>query len=175
MSLVEVMVSVVIISVGVLGFVGSFSAMSRAIQRSKTRTLSATPLTLEKLEVLKKISYNRLLVSTVTAAASESGLGGFLYDAVAYPPESVTLGGVTFTRRVLVEKVQVTGGSFAALSPTAADTGIKRVTAHTIWQEDGVWQLYSASTLHSNPDLTLLATQILGPDHPGGGALAECR
>lgn len=175
-TLVEVMVATVIITVGVLGFVGSFAAMSKAIQRSKTRTLSATPLTLEKLEVLKKISYNRLLVSTATAAAAESGLGGFLYDTAAYPPESVTLGGVTFTRRVLVEKVQDVGGAFAALSPTAADTGIKRVTAHTIWQEGSAWQIYTASTLHSNPNLTLLATQLLGSvTASGGGALADAQ
>lgn len=175
-SLVEVMVSVAIISVGVLGFVGSFSVMSRAIQRSKTRTLSATPLTLEKLEVLKKTSYTRLLVSTATLAASESGLGSFLYDTAAYPPESVTLGGITFTRRVLVEKVQDVGGAFSSLSPTAADTGIKRITAHTIWQEDGIWQRYTASTLHTNPSLTLLATQILGTvTASGGGAISDAQ
>lgn len=175
-TLVEVMVATVIITVGMLGFVGSFAAMSKGIQRSKTRTLSATPLALEKLEVLKKISYTRLLVSTATAAAPEAGMGGFLYDTAAYPPESVTLGGVTFTRRVLVEKVQDVGGAFTALSPTGADTGIKRVTAHTIWQEDGVWQRYTASTLHSNPSLTLLATQLLGAvTASGGGVLADAQ
>lgn len=170
------MVATVIISVGVVGFVGSFAAMSKAIQRSKTRTLSATPLALEKLEVLKKISYTRLLVSTATAAAPEAGLGGFLYDTAAYPPESVTLGGITFTRRILVEKVQDVGGAFTSLSPTAADTGIKRVTAHTIWLEDGIWQRYTASSLHSNPSLTLLASQLRGAvTASGGGVLADAQ
>jgi len=60
-TLVELMVATAIISIGVLGFVGSFSYISKGIRNAKSRTLAANPLTMEKLEVLRRYRVERVL------------------------------------------------------------------------------------------------------------------
>ena len=66
------MIATAIMATGLLAFMGAFSGMSKSIQKSKTRTLSSTPLTMEKLEVLKEKPYHRLMVSTLTTTAAEA-------------------------------------------------------------------------------------------------------
>lgn len=160
-TLVEMMVAAAVLSIGILSFIGAFTAIGKAIQHSKNRTLSANPLTLEKLEVLKKLPYHRLLVSTATTNATE-GTFTFEYDTAAYPSETIVVGDISFIRRVLVQKVQNSGNAFSALAPSAADTGVKKITVYTIWRQDNQWLKYEGSTLYANPNITFLNSSISG-------------
>lgn len=159
-TLVELMVAVTIFSVGILAFMGGFTGVTRAIQKAKTRTLSANPLTMERMEVLKQTSYYRLLATTAPATAPEPGLGSFPYDTGYYPPETQIVGGLSFTRRVLIEKVA--GNPLVAVVSASADTGIKRITVYTIWQEEGDWKKYEARSLLHNPTYTPPPSTIKG-------------
>ncbi|MFH1725469.1 MAG: carboxypeptidase-like regulatory domain-containing protein [Elusimicrobiota bacterium] len=174
LTLIELVVTAAILSIGVMAFILAFGSMGKAIQKAKTQTLSATPLTMEKLEVLKEKSYHRLLVSTVTATATEPGMGAFTYDTGSYPSHTVRIGDCDFIQRVLIEKMASAGNNFQAIAHDATDTGIKRITVYTIWQEDGEWKKYQASSLHSNPNLTILNSVIRGTVQDGvGTALAD--
>lgn len=160
-TLVELMVAVAIIAIGFLGLVGAFSGITKGIQHSKTRTLSANPLTLEKIEVLKKISYHKLLVSTATLNATE-GTFTFEYDKAGYPSETIVIGDLPFIRRVLVQKVQNVGSTFSPIAASGADTGVKKITVYTIWKQDGKWEKYEGSTFYANPNITVLNSSISG-------------
>ncbi|MBI5242475.1 MAG: prepilin-type N-terminal cleavage/methylation domain-containing protein [Elusimicrobia bacterium] len=167
-TLVEVLLAVVILSIGMLSFMMAFSYTARSIQKSKTRLLSSTPLTMEKLELLKNISYQRLMVSTDVVAAAESGFN-FLYDRSAYPSESVRVGDINFIRRVLIRKMRNVGGTFTEIPATDPDTGIKLIRAYTIWEENGQWKKFEASSLYSDPDLVLLGSTLRGNVKDSGG------
>ncbi|MFH1725281.1 MAG: carboxypeptidase regulatory-like domain-containing protein [Elusimicrobiota bacterium] len=169
-TIVELMMSVSILSIGALAFATAFGSMSKAIQKAKIRTISAGPLVSEKMETLKRTPYYRLLASTVTATASESGLDGFEYDAGAYPSETITVGDYRFTRRVLIEKVELVGDSFAPVPAGAPDTGIKRITVYTLWQENGDWYKHRASSLYSNPNPAALDNSVGGDIRDDGGS-----
>lgn len=156
------MIAVAILSVGVLGFIMSFSQIAKAVKHAKSRTLAANPLTLEKLEVMRRIPYQKLMVSTETATVNLGAAGTITYDTAAYPEETVVVGDISYTRRVYVEKVTSNGTSFTAIPSNSDDQGMKRVTVYTVWKEDGEWKKYSASTLYVNSNLRPLRGTISG-------------
>lgn len=156
------MIAVAILSVGVLGFIMSFSQIAKAVKHAKSRTLAANPLTLEKLEVMRRIPYQKLMVSTVTATVNLGAAGTITYDTAAYPEETVVVGDISYTRRVYVEKVRQDGTTFVSVPANSDDQGMKRVTVYTIWKEEGEWKKYSASTLYVNSNLKPLRGTING-------------
>src|SRR5204862_5879398 len=91
LTLVELMVTVAILSIGVLAAVGSFRYISQALQNSKARTLSNN-LAQEQIEKLKNLSYYMLLVTTSTLPYP--GLTGVDYDTGNYPPQTLIEGGI---------------------------------------------------------------------------------
>ena len=61
-TLVELMVSVVILSIGILGLVATFGGIQRAVQNAKNKTLAST-LAQEKMQILKQKNYYQVLVT----------------------------------------------------------------------------------------------------------------
>ena len=144
-TLVELMVTVVILAVAGLGIVGSFSYMARAAQLHRTTTL-ATNLSQEQIEVLKNKSYFEIIP---TSAPTYNGNfnPSVPYDTGLYPPVTVSVGNNSFVRLTYVERVLATVGALSWVPPDSLDTGLKRITITTIWSLGGSWHQSSLSNL----------------------------
>lgn len=132
LSHVEVMITIAVIGILISGVIGAFSAITKGLITSKTRTIS-TNLTQEKVEYLKNISYSRLLVT------KQTDLDTYGYDNTYYQPETMTVGDAEFKRYTTVWKAQeeIDGADtiISTMSPTAADEGIKKIKIEVTWTE----------------------------------------
>ncbi|MGQ0644782.1 MAG: hypothetical protein ACT4O3_04755, partial [Elusimicrobiota bacterium] len=89
-----------LLSVGFVAAVSAFLGLSKGIYVNKTKSL-ATNMAQEKVEVLKNKSYYRLRVTT--AAVEVSGVSPVvLSDPYNYNESAVNVGGIPFTRYVVV-------------------------------------------------------------------------
>src|SRR5262249_21376449 len=100
-TLVELMITVAVLSIGVLAAVGSFQYISTALQNSKTHTL-ANNLAQEQIEKLKNLQYYTLLVTTNTYSDNRF-TPSLDYDTGNYPASTITEGGIPFTRGTRVD------------------------------------------------------------------------
>ena len=158
-SLIEMMVGLVVLTIAFVSMSTAFSMISRGIAASKTKTL-ATNLAQEKIESLKNLSYYRLLVTTSIAPADPnfSDVPNMYYDNGTtqsyYPEEILFVGGITFKRRTFVEYLRQNGSDFEGY-PTVTwygnDTGIKQVTVYVVWQEGTEWKKVELRNLRNNP------------------------
>jgi prepilin-type N-terminal cleavage/methylation domain-containing protein len=171
-TLTELMVAMVILTVGVLAGVGSFRYISVAIAQSRLKTI-ATNLAQEKMEVLKNKSYFLLLVTTQTAASTGYD-PGFIYDTGNYAPETITLWGLPpLTRVVNIDYAAVSGTSVSTVPFTSNDTGMKKITVVVYWEERGVSRKVQVDSYYENPSVATLSTGFTGTvSIAGGGALA---
>lgn len=145
-SLVELLVAVSVLSIFFLAAISAFLGIGRGILISKTRTI-ATTLAQEKIESLKSISYPRLLVTT------QNDLTNYGYDYAYYPPETIVVSEISFTRRVVIHKVrEKIDGKLGEVSPTSTDTGLKKIKVTVLWTERGEGKSLSLSNLRENPD-----------------------
>lgn len=167
MSLVEVLVAMTILSIGVLGFVGSFSYISKAIRVSRAGTL-ATNLAQEKIENLKNEPYYKLALTTVTTA-SPNFFPVIYYDNLNYGLETIRIGGITFERGVLVSMAQVADGSITSVGYNYPDTGMKMLTVYVMWQQGTNWKYVSLENVYENPVVDPLTAQVSGTVKDGGG------
>src|SRR5258706_9518051 len=99
-TLVELMITVAILSIGFLAAIGSFRYIGASIQNSKIRTLSNN-LAQEQIEKLKNLSYYMLLVTT--SSFDDPRFTGVTYDTGNYPPDTVNEGGISFLRATRVD------------------------------------------------------------------------
>ena len=159
-TLVELMVSVAIISVGILGFFGAFSFITKSLHVSRTRTL-ATNLSQERVEALKNLTYYELLITT-TSATDNSFTPGLVYDNGNYPPETVSIGGINFTRYTYVALAQIDSDVISTVTYTFPDTGMKQVRVDVIWRDRGVAKKYTLNNLLENPNVNPLDSSISG-------------
>lgn len=160
-TLTELMVAMVIITLGVLGLFGSFRYIGRAIHVAREQTL-ATNLAQEQIEYLKDKTYYELLVTTAPATYTLTPpTTSFLYDPLNYPPENISVGGINFTRYTLVQMVGVVNDvvSPAAISP---DTGMKEITTDIVWADNGVQKVWPLSNLLENPYVNPLDSTLQG-------------
>ncbi|HOW27719.1 MAG TPA: carboxypeptidase-like regulatory domain-containing protein [Elusimicrobiota bacterium] len=153
--------TITILSVGVLAFVGAFLNMSRSIQTSKTRSIAGN-LVQEKIETMKNISYYRLVVTTAPALSSEPGLTAYLYDEGYYPEETMNVAGVNYTRRVFVERVSMGATGPVGLSAMSDDTGLKRIKAYVIWKDAESWKMVSMENLKNTSSTRRLTAVVAG-------------
>lgn len=161
-TLVELMVATAIISIGVLGMVGSFNYINRGIQGPKGKSL-ANNLAQEKIEVLKNKSYFRVLVSTATDFDHNFDPNAYEYDVAPNGSETMNVGGINFTRRVLIKKVaEVSGGGLARFAYTVPDTGLKEVVVYVSWLEGSSWKKVELHNLLGNPNRTNLGAAFSG-------------
>lgn len=159
-TITELMVAMVILSIGVLGIFGAFRYIGTSIHISRAKTLAAN-LGQERIESLKNLTYYGLLVATTTLTDNTVN-PHVLYDNGAYGPETITTGGMTFTRYTLVEMVQVVNDQIGAVSLTYPDTGMKRITVTVVWTDAGARKSWSLSNLLENPNVGPLDSSISG-------------
>lgn len=166
-TLVELIVAVVIMSVGILGLFGSFRYITRSIFVSRGQTL-ATNLGQERIEYLKNINYYALLVTTAPAT-DNSFSPGIEYDTTNYPPETISIAGITFTRYTMVSMAQVDNDVISEVAFTYPDTGMKQLTVHITWTDNGVKKKWTLRNLLENPYVNPLDATIAGTVYRAGG------
>jgi len=161
-TLTELMIAVVVLSLGALGLLGSFAGIARSVQSSKAKTL-ATNLCQEKTQILKQKNYYRVLVTTAPAYNTDFA-DPIAFDPSSgyFPPETIVEGGITFTRLTFVEVAQEIGSDIVALAPTSSDTGLKLITVTTFWGNPDGRRKVQVQSLLSNPDATVQSSILRG-------------
>jgi len=158
MTLMEVVVIITIMSIFFLVVTGAFYAFSRGVQYTKSRIL-ANSLAAEKIEILKNISYYRLM------ATKEADLALTGYDQTYYPPEDLLVGDIMFRRTVAVYKVYEddTGKIVKVTDPdTSSDTDLKQIKVTVSWDQGGEQKSITIENLRENPDRVPLGGKIWG-------------
>ncbi len=159
-TLTELMVAVVILTIGVLGMFGAFQYINMAIHGSRTKTL-ATNLAQERIEALKNSTYYELLVTTSSSVDSTVS-PAVTYDNSNYPPETISVGGIIFTRYTLVTMAQMTNNVITSVSNTYPDTGMKEISVSIVWADNGVRKSWTLNNLLENPFVNPLDSSLSG-------------
>jgi hypothetical protein len=171
-TLAELMVAVAIFSIAILGFINAFRYITQALRVTRARTL-ASNLAQERVEVLKNYSYYALLITTAPSV-DNSISPAVTYDSVNYSAETITIGGIVFTRYSFVALAQVDNNVISTVTYTYPDTGLKEIQVHVLWSENGVRKKMSLSNLLENPNVNALDSTITGTVNKAtGGGLAS--
>jgi type II secretory pathway pseudopilin PulG len=131
-TLVELMIAVLILSAVVLVFINIFANITKAILGSKAKTL-ATNLAQEKIQILRQMSYHKILITPAPAYNTEFS-PPIPYDTTYFPPENILEGGMEFTRYTYVYPVQEVDGKFEPIPPTSPDVGLKCIEVSVVYQ-----------------------------------------
>lgn len=164
LTLIEFTVALALLGVAVVAFLGAFKLVQRSVIKTKNRTL-ATSLCRERMETLKN---KRYVLLRPTELADLTALG---YDNTYFPPDiGLSAAGTRFDRYSRVDKVSLASGQVVALSPTATDTGMKRVVVWVEWDEEGRRRHYEMSSLFNNPSRSRGLGGLVGSVYhtPGG-------
>ncbi len=159
-TLVEVVVSILIIGIVFLPFISSFQNIAKGLIFSKARTLAAN-LAQEGMQIKKQQLYYRILVTTSPVYMTEF-TPPVPYDPGNNPPEKILEGGIYFERSYYIQKVQEVNGELTFLPPTADDTGMKHITVNVTWYEGGKKRIVQLRSVVSNPDISALPGQVYG-------------
>lgn len=168
-TLVEVMVAVSIISIAFLAAVSTFNTITNAIQSTKNRTL-ATNLAQEQIQILRQISYNRIMVTPVTNYRTEFSTP-VPYDIAYYPPANILEGGVIYERLTYVQMASEVGGVLKYFGSTP-DTGMKAITVSVIWTQRNEKKLLQIKSVVANPDAIKVSAAIKGRVRVSGSGAA---
>jgi Tfp pilus assembly protein PilE len=161
-TLVELMIALVLVTVGILAMVQSFGFIQKAIQSSKNRTL-ASNLAQEKMQILKQKVYYQVLVTSDPAHNDTDFLPDVIdYDTGYFPPETITEAGVTYTRYTYVQVAREDSGEIKTLPPNIPDTGMRLITVTVTWAQGGVKKKLSLRSLMSNPDTVMSNASFSG-------------
>lgn len=156
-TLTELMVAVAVMSVAVVGLMGSFIGIQKALQVSKSGTLAVT-LAQEQMQILQQKVYYQILITT-NPAYDTNFTPNVEYDPGYTPPQTILEGGITYTRYTMVEVAREDSGAIVILPPGTPDTGMKLVTVTVIWREGSEWKKQTLRTIVANPD-TVTANAI---------------
>jgi len=171
-TLTELMVAVVILSIGVLGLFNAFRFIARTTLISRATSL-ATNLGQERIESLKNLNYYALQITTATATDA-TVTPSVLYDTVHYPKETIQIGGITFTRYTFVGMAELSGSDITNVAFTYPDTGLKQITVHVVWTEANRKKIWSLRNLLENPNINPLDATITGTvSNSAGGTVAR--
>lgn len=156
-SQVEIVVTILIISIVILGVITTFSTIGKGLITGKTRTI-ANNLAQEKIEILKNVSYSRLLITSL------SDLSTYGYDNtnVEYLPETLNVGDADYTRYTTVWKAEESGVEITTMSPTATDQGIKKIKIEIKWTENNVQKSLVLYNLRDDPNRSTMSGKIYG-------------
>lgn len=160
MSLVELIIAMSILSLAVVGFVSSFRYITRSIHVSRGRTL-ASNLAQEKIENMKDASYHKLQLSTETITNNDYS-PPLIYDQNNYPPETITIGGLSFLRATFVAFAEVTNNEISTVTFNYPDTGLKQMRVYVMWTEGSNKKYLELQNIYENPDIDPLNTIIDG-------------
>ncbi|MBI4655542.1 MAG: carboxypeptidase regulatory-like domain-containing protein [Elusimicrobia bacterium] len=161
LTLVELMIVSAIISIGLLGIVGSFKYFNWGIQAAKGKSL-ANNLAQEKIEVLKNKSYYRILVTSATAEDTNFS-PSITYDTHPNGTETLNVGGMEFKRMVYIRKIsENASGDISYYDWDAPDTGMKEILVYVIWRENNTWKKVELRNLRDNPNRTNVSATFAG-------------
>jgi len=151
-TLVELLVAIVILSVVIISFIGSFSSIAKGLSFSKAKTL-ATNLAQEKIQILRQLPYHRILITP-----SPSYLTDFSpvvpYDTEYFPPEDILEGGLRFKRYTYIAPLQEVNGRFEQLPPSTPEQGLKYIQVSVVYETDKRKKLVTLHTIITNPDIS---------------------
>lgn len=165
----ELMVATVIMSVGLLGLFGAFKYIARSTLVSRGTSL-ATNLGQERIESLKNLSYYSLQITTTPATSPL----GFEYDTVNYPPETISIGGITFQRFTHVSMAEMTANIVSTAPANYPDTGLKLIRVEVLWTEAGGAKRWTLRNLLENPNVNPLDATLSGTVvNSAGGVVAS--
>jgi len=159
-SLVEFIVGILIISLVILIFAGSFGNISRALLASKAKTL-ATNLAQEKIQILRQMPYHKILVTPSPSYITEFS-PPIPYDTEYFPPEDILEGGIRFTRYTYVYPVQEVDGKLEPISPTSPDVGMKCIEVSVVYPTAYGKKVVRLRTVEANPDFIAFRWVIQG-------------
>ena len=159
-TLVELMVATIVMTIGVLGFFGAFKFVARSLYVSRSRIL-ATNLAQEKIETLKNLTYYELLITT-NSATDNTTATPFLYDTSNYPPETIQIGALTFTRETYVTLAAMSNNVLSSVGYSYPDTGLKQLSVYVEWTDQGTRKMMSLTNLLENPNVNPLDTGFTG-------------
>ena len=160
-TLVELMIATAILSVAVLGMLGAFGGIQKAMQISKNKTL-ASNLAQEKMQILTQKNYYEVLVTPDPSYYAINGSTNVPYDTTYFPPETILEGGVTYTRLTYVQVAEEDSGAIVVLPPSTPDTGMHLLTISVVWNENGKARLISVSSILSNPNTVMSNSYFTG-------------
>lgn len=171
-TLTELMVATVIISIGLLGLFGAFKYIAISTFGARATSL-ATNLGQERIESLKNLNYYALLITTATATDA-TVTPEVTYDTVNYPPETISIGGITFTRYTYVGMAEMNGSNISTVTFNYPDTGLKQITVNVLWSENGRRKRWALRNLLENPNINPLDSTITGTvSNSVGGTVAS--
>ncbi|MFA5779959.1 MAG: carboxypeptidase-like regulatory domain-containing protein [Elusimicrobiota bacterium] len=156
-SQVEIVVTILVISIVILGIITTFSTIGKGLITGKTRTI-ANNLAQEKIEILKNISYARLLTTSEDDLISP----GYDNTNTDYIPESLNVGDANYTRYTTVWKAEESGTEISTMSPTATDQGIKKIKIEVKWTENNEQKSLVLYNLRDDPNRTTMSGKIYG-------------
>lgn len=156
-TLTELMVASAIMSVAVVGLLGSLTGIQKSFQLSKSGTLAST-LAQEQMQILKQKVYYQILITT-NPSYDNAYAPPVPYDSGYFPPQVVLEGGINFTRYTYVQVVKEDSGVVTVLPPGTPDTGMKLVTVNVVWRVGNEPKRLSLRTIVANPD-TVTANAI---------------
>jgi hypothetical protein len=149
-TLVELMVATAILSIAVLGMVGAFGGIQKAIQISKNKTLAAN-LAQEKMQILGQLNYYQVL-ATPSPSFYAIGASSVPYDTTYFPAETILEGGVTYTRMTYIQVAVEVSSAIVVLPPSTPDTGMRLVTINVVWTQSGQVKSLALNSIISNPN-----------------------
>lgn len=157
-TLLELMMAMALVTIGVVGMMGSFKYIQQAIQASKNRTL-ASNLAQEKMQILKQKNYYQVLVTSDPAHnTADFAPESIDYDTGYFPPEDIKAG-VVYKLYTLVQVAREDSGTIVILSPATPDTGLRLITVTVVWSQGGFKKKLRLRSLLANPD-TVMANAV---------------
>ncbi len=173
LTLIELMVTSAVISIGVVAMMASFRYITTSIQYSKGKSLGNNLVT-EQVEKLKNLQYYSLLVTTTNISSVNSFASPLVYDLGNYPPQTLIQGGISFTRYTRIDFAYQYGTAITTAPYTTNDTGLKMITVYVVWKDDRGLQYQEIHNLMANPAANALNASFTGTvtDSSGGGPVA---
>lgn len=150
-TLVELIVAVVILSITILVFIGSFTNITKSLIASKAKTL-ATNLAQEKIQILRQLPYYKILVTPLPKYYTEVS-PAIPYDDRYFPPERILEGGMYFTRFTYVFPVKEVDGKLEPLPSGLPDQGMKCIQVSVVYDTAFGKKVVSLKTVESNPSI----------------------
>ncbi len=160
-TLVEMMVSVVVLTVGILGLIATFGSIQKSMQLSKNKTL-ASNLAQEKLHILMQKPYHQVIPTPNPSGEDTDYDPSIPYDTSYFPVEYILQGGVTYKRMTYIQTVRENSGTLQLLAPETPDTGMRLLTVSIAWSEGGNKKRLELSSVMSNPDSVMSNSALTG-------------
>ncbi len=161
-TITELMVSIVIISVFIFGFVEAFKAIQHGIQNSKNRAI-ASNLAQEKLQIIKEKLYYKVVPTLNPSYLTDQDFDEPIpYDTIFFPPEYLLEAGVYYTRYTYIIPVIEVDGKIIEQPPNSPDTGMKKIVVSVVWQEKNRKKKLSLSTIYTSKDTVMTNATITG-------------